>query len=53
MAKTKGAKKVVETKLTETQYRYFRAIADGLHMSLYELMRRTLVEALALPKEYK
>lgn len=47
--RTKGAVKVIETKLTEEQYKRFEQIAWELGISSYRLFRETLVAALMLP----
>lgn len=47
-SRTKGACKVIETKLTDEQWAKFDRIAFDLGMSPYRLFRETLVAALML-----
>lgn len=47
--RTKGAYHVIETKLTEEQWKKFERLAWELDISPYCLFRETLVAALMLP----
>lgn len=47
--RAKGATHVIETKLTDEQYKKFYEIAQSLDISGYTLFRETLVAALMLP----